>query len=527
MIGWVWIFSMLNITCRSSLTNNSDSAFSIWNTSTVLLLRGDNQMAVGYINNSIFLIGGALYDFQVTEYNITSNEMIDHGTGAISSAMYGLGQYYTQIGNIVFMIDPEYNGVSFSTYNLFTNDFEYYWNSVNIPIAVRGGGCLAGNMDYLFVSGGADGNNWGIELLQILNLATLDWISGPNMNHRRRAHSCNIHTNTKTLYVLGGIDNNGGAITPTVEKIFIENFTQQSWQELHQRILPTSMHRSVVFGNYIFIIGGYQNPQFRYRIQSVNCMNDDITHEVAFLDYGMRETSAIIVGNIIYAFGGYTPSRLNTWQYSILAPTMMPTPTPTNIPSLPSIAPTQLPSTSPTAQPPTGCVKFNSSVDMRNENIITIEKWENHYYETPTSSRVIYKGDTRNKYYLQTTTCINDTYDAGECYIECIADESCVQLNIVPVKSLSKLSIICNSTKACKESSLIVDNVIISNILIICTSWLACSNMNIKINNIETQPLQSLNIYCVHSYSCYNMQITVTASDIKHIYNDYKIICQS
>eukprot|EP01084_Bolivina_argentea_P253661 426205_1 len=117
MISWIWIFSIINVTCRSSLTNNSDSEFSIWNTSTVSLIRSDYQMAVGYINNSIFLIGGAEYNFQVTEYNITRNEMIEHGTSAISSKIYGLGQYYTQISHFVFFrkVDSEFVIITYSS----------------------------------------------------------------------------------------------------------------------------------------------------------------------------------------------------------------------------------------------------------------------------------------------------------------------------------------------------------------------------------------------------------------------------
>eukprot|EP01084_Bolivina_argentea_P253662 426206_1 len=202
MISWIWIFSIINVTCRSSLTNNSDSEFSIWNTSTVSLIRTDYRMAVGYINNSIFLIGGDRNSFQVTEYNITRNEMVDHGTSAISSKIYGLGQYYTQIGHFVFMIDPEFDAITLCAYNLLTNEFEYHWNAVNIPQPVRAEGCLAGNRDYLFVTGGrsAASGNPGMIDFQILNLATLDWIVGSDMNMHRRHHSCNFHYSTKTLY---------------------------------------------------------------------------------------------------------------------------------------------------------------------------------------------------------------------------------------------------------------------------------------------------------------------------------------
>eukprot|EP01084_Bolivina_argentea_P132931 234567_1 len=106
-----------------------------WVTSNLILPRGgDANMAIGYFNDSIFLLGGNAYGYQMLEYKVFEKEFIDHGELAISDNTFGFGQYYTQINDTIYIIDPD--GDKLSVFHMNTKIFEKSWNSVVIPLDV-------------------------------------------------------------------------------------------------------------------------------------------------------------------------------------------------------------------------------------------------------------------------------------------------------------------------------------------------------------------------------------------------------
>eukprot|EP01083_Nonionella_stella_P024214 66931_1 len=124
-----------------------------WQTSSVTLPRKDQGMACGHFNGSIFLLGGFSYGTQLVEYDIVSGVMIDHGTSILPVDTYGGGQYWTQFGESVLMIDP--SGDLLCAFDLKTKQFKYGWQNLDIPrMNIDYRACLASNDAHIFVVGG-------------------------------------------------------------------------------------------------------------------------------------------------------------------------------------------------------------------------------------------------------------------------------------------------------------------------------------------------------------------------------------
>eukprot|EP01083_Nonionella_stella_P011398 32399_1 len=75
-----------------------------WNISNELMPRGDGKMAVGSHDNSIYLLGGYIHNFQLTRYDIATNTMIDCGSNNLTNVLYGNAQFYSVTNNIIFMV---------------------------------------------------------------------------------------------------------------------------------------------------------------------------------------------------------------------------------------------------------------------------------------------------------------------------------------------------------------------------------------------------------------------------------------
>eukprot|EP01084_Bolivina_argentea_P098039 176227_1 len=341
--------------------------FSSFVTSNVTLPRASSQMVVGYWNHSVFLLGGASTAFQMVKYDMINNSMTDYGANYLPGAPSGSGQYYTQKGEFLFIIDS--GGSRISRYNMKTDHYEYSWNNIELPINVAASACLAISEDYLFVLGGDTGNSFrsAIATVQALNLSSYEWLNMNSMTYERQALSCNVHPVTNYLYAIGGSHQDPNPIyVEKIEKIYIGgNIQDENWIILDQPMLPTFRMRSIVFGNDILIIGGFTSmsgsigsPQARMQIQALNCITDDIIYESA-LDYAAACTSALIINHTISVFGGETGgdggqlkyavgTQFNTWQYALLRPTNKPTKSPTMPPTVTTLLPTQTPSIPPT-----------------------------------------------------------------------------------------------------------------------------------------------------------------------------------
>eukprot|EP01084_Bolivina_argentea_P186608 321616_1 len=362
-----WLFIVSN---RSTDSNNSGNIFTEleqninpsrklltdheWKISDVIMPLYNTEMAVGSYGNSIYLLGGK-HPQQVTRYDIVTNEMFEIGEYKLPSHVFGSGQFYSIFNNIMYIVDGTDN--TLSTYNLRTESFTQYWNNIRIPSKVGIGSCIVVTNAFLFVVGGYNYVDNVYNALQILSLERYPytWIPNPPpMIKSRNYLTCNIINDI--LYAIGGydqIDQNKLEYLDTVEYIVVtQNDMYKSWKYMDARLLyPIESARSVVYKALILVIGGqyYEQYQTQHIVDVMQVINTDTFKITAggILNEPVYNTAAIIVNDIIYAFGGnsFNSDMINQWQYCSLVRTQQPTKSPT---SLPTNTPTNYPSNAPT-----------------------------------------------------------------------------------------------------------------------------------------------------------------------------------
>eukprot|EP01084_Bolivina_argentea_P175128 303324_1 len=348
-----------------------------WITSSVSMPRENYDMAIGYYDNSIYLLGGYIHQFQLIEYDIGTNKMIDHGENKLPTKVYGEAQYYSVSNNIIFMID--HFGANLFTFDLTTLSFINDGNNIhfNIPYNVSTEACIASTDEFLYIVGGRNSENIFLNTLQIFTISTNEWsTTTPAMKSKRGALTCNIHPQNNMLYAIGGtveiIESKGGL--DTVEAILINtaNIDNQEWEYLGGHLIhPVSFARSIIYRTSILVLGGiFQGETNAYydwgAIQVI-----DITTGMISLGGGMGadyKHSAIIANDIIYVFGGYNAAQgRDTWKYFII-PSSSPTDVPTtSLPTdstSPTLLPTDLPTTLTATASPTDSAPTLLSTDL-------------------------------------------------------------------------------------------------------------------------------------------------------------------
>eukprot|EP01084_Bolivina_argentea_P194350 333453_1 len=359
---FVWSLNYLLSLFFTIFTNHVVDAQWIISTNSSLP-RPSSNAAVGFYQNEIYILGGtptANYK-QLFRYNIISDTFIDNGTDALPINTYGYCTFYTQIRNILYMID----GPSLSIYNFETKQFTQNWMNINIPIWYDTQGdrysCLTSSDEYLFVVGLWNNINMiSYNITQILNLSTYNWTMS-YMIKRRDSLSCIVDITHNTLYAIGGFDKQSNPnYLDSIETLITINMEQQVWLMMNETLtIPVQESAVVMFENMIYVIGGYYYDTENHYLDTVHII-DTVTKHVYLsphrLSYGIRTPMAITVGtNILYCFGGYDGQHKDEWIYYSL-PTSDPSYTPTIIPTIipskmPSIIPTINPTNNPTINP--------------------------------------------------------------------------------------------------------------------------------------------------------------------------------
>eukprot|EP01083_Nonionella_stella_P082395 227425_1 len=343
------------------------SSASTWITSTTKLPKADDAMTIGcYDNNSIFLLGGDRFGRQLTEYDISQDTFAFDRTffdTSYSRSIYGIS-YYTQIDHMLYILVE--SGLKLLSYNMKSQTITDNFVSIDVDAYY---GCLASNSDHLFVVGGYDSNSdLTSNILQVLYLPTKTWLNNtPTMKEKRIQFTCIVDPLSNILYAIGGADsaNNFDTYTKTIEYVDTNNIISNAWSyfpgELNQ---PYGWMRSVWYKQLIFIVGGANGQEGAWSIlQEVNII--DTVHNNVYLSpdplpYAASSMSVIVVGNTLYAFGGYASdgSYLDSFvSYDLnrvfsSSTSHIPTETPTGIPSVaPSNTPSHAPSDKPTANP--------------------------------------------------------------------------------------------------------------------------------------------------------------------------------
>eukprot|EP01084_Bolivina_argentea_P171685 297446_1 len=305
---------------------------------------------VTYHNNNIQIIGGQGTENSIIMFPLNV-EWVNQSQSTITFG-YQLGQSSIQIENILWML-PDYQS-NLILYNLDTQSIK---DTVSFPNDGFGR-CVTNYYEYILVLGGhAKGSNDIYADFHIYDTLNKQWTIGTSLPSARRGHSCNIVSDT--LYAIAG---------QGLAKLNIVNYLQMNkccigtWIEMSDKLktgTPTGVmyHRSVVFEDIIYVIGGYNGFKNQVQINIIDTSSKTISHpSTNQLIYAASSMSVIIQSNIIYSFGGtqtnggeiYTNERYQYFIIPTISPTFSPTFSPTNTPS---IIPTNAPSTPPTIIP--------------------------------------------------------------------------------------------------------------------------------------------------------------------------------
>ena len=274
-------------------------------------------------NLTVFLIpywpysGGYLQYYQLIEYDIANDAIIDYGEDYISSTLnnshgeYGLGVYYTQIDpSTLYLIDML--GDAINVYDL--QSLSYDRLNTTIPFDVSYYSCIASSDSTLYITGGYSNQNGTLDRLQVLNLEDLSWLQrAPSMNYERYQHGC-IVVNGNGNHKLWAI---AGAYEESVEFVSTTDIEDRPWKKSGSLSCGLSFFGVTAFGDTIFIVGGNCygttiRPDTVYTIDSVT--NSIRTHKDA-LPFGVSGMPVVLVGNTIYGFGGYDGKNvLDSWM---------------------------------------------------------------------------------------------------------------------------------------------------------------------------------------------------------------------
>eukprot|EP01084_Bolivina_argentea_P113844 202809_1 len=292
------------------------------------------ESAVGYYKNSIFLIGGHGNSNSngLIEFDTITETFTDHTPGykkAFSDDMNGDGQYYSQLGNNVFMINHignKYHPDTIAVFNLETKKLDSHWKSIDLQQNVGETACLMVTDDNLFVVGGGTTLK-PLKTTQILDLESYLWLTHtPSMKTTRRYLACVVDHCTKTIYAISGnslCTACSGAQKyhqkiKSIEKLNIndmDNIQNEIWDYMPNELpYPALWGRAVLYGKYIFVIGfDLDKPQIINTETGKISLGDTLPYEV-------RSTSMIIVNHILYVFGGFgstddDSNSLDRWIY--------------------------------------------------------------------------------------------------------------------------------------------------------------------------------------------------------------------
>eukprot|EP01083_Nonionella_stella_P060942 158919_1 len=355
-----------------------------WTTSMDHLIYSNDQMSIGVYNDTIWLIGGGDFPTQLTQYNVRTQTMTDFGENALTASIKGYGQYWTQQNHMVYIIDQS-TGNSLCTYNMITNQFQTNWKSITFNTNVGDDGCLASDAQYLYVTGGEDGNALGLKTLQMLSLSTHQWTtSPPNMNVGRKYHACIVH-NTY-LWAMGGTGctyNCPNALT-SIERIVVTDIMNNKWNIVSNLPVPLYSLRVIDWYDTLYVLGGYSLiNNMMGKVDSVYLIDVD-SGDVSLSPYSLPSecawVSPVIHDSILYIFGGMS----RVWAYYQLPQyTSQPTGTPTYAPSkttlFPSYTPTDMPSDSPTDSPTDTVIPTTSTLEEAITSTISSTSNENIY----------------------------------------------------------------------------------------------------------------------------------------------------
>eukprot|EP01084_Bolivina_argentea_P179865 310780_1 len=365
---------------------------SLWEQQSSRMPLEDSNMAIGFFNSFIYLIGGITNQKSVTRYDADVDEFW-FDTNAVSQNVYGFAQFYTQVGAQIFMID--YYGTYLNVYSMETQTLIPNWS--NIPRRVNEYGCLTASNHYLLVIGGVDNSFYPLDYVQALDLNTNQWFQASPMIEPRDSLSCVYDDATQKVFAIGGFGNSGAL--NTVEYIVSdprEIMEHNTWTMMNEQLSEGIYEsRAISFNGWIWIIGGSTDSKID-TVHIIDPVADSISVSPQTLSYAVSSPSVVLFRSTLMSFGGITNpfKSLDIWM-KYIQPTTQPTMEPTLEPTLeptyeltinPTDNPTPVPTQNPTVTPSKDPTKTPTSSPTKNPSDMPTKNPSKFPTVTPTKS---------------------------------------------------------------------------------------------------------------------------------------------
>jgi hypothetical protein len=161
--------------------------------------------------------------------------------------------------------------------------------SATNPHPIEYGGSAVWN-EKIYVFGGSNSGVWSNRLYEF-DPVSLNWTRLPDMPEAKNTNGASVDG---AIYVFGGYN---GSTSSRIDKYDIQS---QTWIPLGNMPIGISAHRTVACGNYIFIVGTYDDIKY---LAMYNTISGDFTQLTSDM-IGRRHTGICVVGDTLYVYGG-------------------------------------------------------------------------------------------------------------------------------------------------------------------------------------------------------------------------------
>eukprot|EP01084_Bolivina_argentea_P192728 330785_1 len=326
----------VTVTCKMKISSSKADQIISSFVKNASLPHKDCCMATGYHNGSIFILGGGSYRFQLTEYDIMNNNVIDYGQNlsySVGGSLTKWGQYYVQINHLLYIVSSV-NTDRFIIFNMKTKISEEYIPYTHFySYTGYSRGCITSYKEVIFVL-----NQYKCYQFNVTD-AGLSTYCVPR-DEERYEPGCQYVHDYRYLYVFGGNDYYGEALN-TVERTTISQFNAGSgisWQYTDDLLQATKWTKSVLYNSNIFVIAGLSNGGASNLVQRIDGLTGSVT-SAGFIDIAVYLHAAILTDGVSYLFGGGNSDIIQCFELI--------TNEANNYPSLSPTSATNLPSTSP------------------------------------------------------------------------------------------------------------------------------------------------------------------------------------
>eukprot|EP01083_Nonionella_stella_P084820 234865_1 len=185
-------------------------------------------------------------------FNVSAQNFTDHGSHYLPTFIDGGGQFYAQLANALYVINPNTNeAAQYIAYFDLTND-TFTPSSIPIPIKVNENSCIGAHPNFLAIVGGYEGNY--LSALHLYDLITEQWTQPADLTYGRSYLSCIVHPVSSRFYVIGGLGLGDGLTSPLSIETYHESNPSVFTPLTSQLLNPVWGARIVVYGDDIYVV---------------------------------------------------------------------------------------------------------------------------------------------------------------------------------------------------------------------------------------------------------------------------------